>query len=467
VVGGTLRRLIAASAALGLVASGALADCGATKAGTPRTLVLALDGVPFRLIERARARGAFSGWPEAVPLVSTFPSLTNVGFTALLQPFGVERAEGYEVQHFDFRRNAVVGASLRGYGERLFAWRHRFDVTGRTLAAKLAIYTSPRRSAWNEIAETEHALFSTESDVVLAHAGATDAWIHLRGEDVVVSFLVRLASELERIRERHRAERGRPLRIVLLSDHGNVDRKVRRVNGVHRLLRDAGLHPSRSLRGPNDVVAATFGLVSYGALFTSPDRAADAALAVVRHAQVDVATWLEGPQSAVVVSGDGFARVRWRGAGSAEDFAYEAIAADPLRLAPTVETLREEGRLDAEGFARADDWLRASVDASFPDAPRRIAKALLGSYVRNRATVIFSIKPGWAWGWSSAHVGARLNGGRLEETHGGLDRDSSLGFLLADDPELQPVTVERADRALHSVAEIAACANEAVRAGTR
>jgi len=63
----------------------------------PRTLVLALDGLSYRTFESARTLGAFEGWPEAVPMVSTFPSVTNVAFTALLHRFGAEPAEGYEV----------------------------------------------------------------------------------------------------------------------------------------------------------------------------------------------------------------------------------------------------------------------------------------------------------------------------------------------------------------------------------
>jgi hypothetical protein len=37
----------------------------------PRTLILALDGVPFRVVERARDRGAFAGWPPTSRLIAS------------------------------------------------------------------------------------------------------------------------------------------------------------------------------------------------------------------------------------------------------------------------------------------------------------------------------------------------------------------------------------------------------------
>ena len=47
-----------------------------------------------------------------LPLVSTFPSVTNVSFTAMFEPFGIPRALGYEIQHFDRERIARLDLIL-------------------------------------------------------------------------------------------------------------------------------------------------------------------------------------------------------------------------------------------------------------------------------------------------------------------------------------------------------------------
>ena len=62
--------------------------------------------------------------------------------------------------------------------------------------------------------------------------------------------------------------------------------------------------------------------------------------------------------------------------------------------------------------------------------------------------MVFSLKPGFAWGWTSAHLSSKLSGGRLEGTHGGLDADSTVGFFMTDDPDYQPATAVRAEQAL-------------------
>jgi hypothetical protein len=404
----------------------------------PRTLILALDGISYRTVLAAREQGAFEGWPREVPMISTFPSVTNVAFTALFNRFGAEPANGYEVSHFSREENDVVGGSLIGYKQRINSWREHFDLTCRAIGCKLAAYTSPRRVSRNDLHETERLLFDSFKEVVLAHIGATDALIHLRGDDAAIEMLIEVDEWIAEQKQRHLAERGRPLRVVLMSDHGNSDAKIHMASKIRRRLRKAGLNVVAHLDGPDDVVAPTFGLVSYGALFLRHDRAEIAARAVVDHKAMDLAAWISGEREISIIGFPGDAVVRWREGPEGRSFRYEEITGDPLHLAGAVADLAAGGLMDADGFAREDEWLRASAQCDFPDAPRRLADALVGPYVRNKATVIFSLKPGYAWGWKSAHVGSKLNGGRLEGTHGGLDRISSLAFFLTDDPLLQP-----------------------------
>jgi hypothetical protein len=92
--------------------------------------------------------------------------------------------------------------------------------------------------------------------------------------------------------------------------------------------------------------------------------------------------------------------------------------------------------------------LVASADATYPDAPRRIVDALTGTHVENVASVVFSIEPGRAWGRKAGYFGARLKGGLLEGTHGGLDSGSSRGFFLVNDPALDPGRAVSAAEAL-------------------
>jgi len=305
-----LRNHAAALLCLLAVFPPALAECRVAEGTGPRTLVLALDGVPFRVVEQAREAGAFEDWPPTSRLISSFPSVTNVAFTEMLQPTGLGPAPGYEYSHFDRQRNAKVNATLFNYRERSFAWREEFDAIGRTLSSKLAVYTRPRKKARKELKEAENALASSPSDLVLAHVGSTDALQHLRGDDATMELLLEIDKWQIGLRRRHLEQTGRLLRLVLLSDHGNTDGKIEGAHGFKRRLRNAGLNVTNRLENEDDVVATTFGIVGYGALFLDSAHAERAARAVADHQAVAFAVWISNPGELTLVSLTGEARVR-------------------------------------------------------------------------------------------------------------------------------------------------------------
>jgi hypothetical protein len=419
-----------------------------TCAGTPRTLVLALDGVPHRVVVLARDKGAFAGWPAPIPLVAPFPSVTNVSFTAMLSHHGVAPSAGYELQHFDRARNEVTGASPLRYRENSNAWRDAFDSVSRSLGSELATYTIPVRTWGKELARAEEALLSMPGDLVMAHVGSSDALQHIKGDRATLALFRRLDEWIERLKARHERELGRPLRVVLLSDHGNSERKIRGIRGVYGRLRAAGLDVRDHLHARDDVVAPTFGLVGYGALFLDPDRAEQAARAVAAHPRVELAAWRAAPNELRVVSAEGTATVRWRDRAGERSYAYEPSGNDPLRLERARAALASRGRFDAEGYAADGDWFDETALEPYPDPLHRLVTGLTGDHVVNHATVLFSVSPGWSWGLKSARLGSWLRGGRIEGTHGGLDYDSTLGFFMTDDRALAARHAVRAEDAL-------------------
>ena len=444
----TVRNVVA------LLVGVAAASGGVGAAEAPRTLVLALDGIPYRVMLEARAAGAFAEWPEPRPLVAPFPSLTNVSFSAMLAAHGTFAARGYEVQHYDPERNKIVGGNPGHYAGNLFAWREAFDVTGRTVRSKLAAYTIPLRKFRDELRKTEATLLDSRREVVLAHLGSTDALQHLRGDPATLALVRELDPWITGLRERHRAAHGRPLRVMLLSDHGNSLRKIRGVGGIRRRLRDAGLRTVKRLERPDDVVAATFGLVGYGALFTAPDNASRAARAVAGHAQIELAVWREGPDTVAVASAEGLARIRWREGEAGRELAYFPGEADPLRLRPVLAEMRRDHLVDEEGWAPDADWFDATVEHAYPDPLHRLVEGLTGKHLESHATVLFSLSPGYSWGMRTARASSKLRGGRLEGTHGGLDAESSLGFVMTDDPRFAARPGLRVDDVLRDYGDL-------------
>ena len=461
-LGESLRRGTAAHAAafaVLLAVAPAAAECDSTARPTPRTLILALDGVPYRAVRVAREMGAFAGWAEPRPLVSTFPSMTNVGFAAILEPFGAERIPGYEIRYYDRERNEVVGGGVFGLK---FEWRRHFQIRLGGWWPKSGLYFTPRASARKEMHHVARWVLETPDDVMLALISSTDPLMHFKGEDAVVDLLVEFSREIEDLRRGHERRERRPLDVVLLSDHGNAGGKVRRPDGLLRMLRRGGLSPAKRLGGPDDVIAQSFGIVGYGALYLDPSRAERAARIVLEHRGVGLAAWLEGESELRLLTDAGSAEIEWRSDRSGERMAYRPDRGDPFDLAATLAHMRQAGRLDAQGFASREDWFEWTARDRYPDGVARLVDSLRGTWVGNAATVIFSYEPGYAWGLKPAEVAAWIRSGRLEATHGGLDRESTWGFFMTSDPDLPTPPAVRAERALTRWSSAAGCSTAAL-----
>ena len=408
----------------------------------PRTLLLALDAVPYRVFEEARRRGAFSDWPQPSALVAPFPTVTHVAFASLFQPLGADPSHRYELRYFDVAANRMVGGSPIRYGRDAPPWSEFLDSPHRSLTSELSNYASPGWAARRELDEIERELFASERDIVVAYIGGTDGIMHLFGDEAGVEFLMELNERLATTLRRHLRVRGRPLRIALFSDHGCGSCKVRHATGFDDLLRDDGLRVVDRLERRNDVVAPTFGLVNFGALFLrDADRAGAAAFAVAGHDAVELAAYSPEPGVVDVTSPVGGARITWRGPPGAERYRYKDQGGDALHLTQALDRLVADGLVDDDGYASGDDWLRETGFEYFPDPLRRLVSALIGDRVQSRADVLFSLGPSWARGLRSAVVGSWIRHGSLKGTHGGLDRDSTLAFYAVSDPafSLPPV----------------------------
>lgn len=454
VISALYRGALAAALAVALAAGSTAAECPPTDPREPRTLILALDGVPYRAVRAAREMGAFPGWAETRPLVSPFPSMTNVGFAAILEPFGANRIPGYEIRRFDAERNQVTGG---GVFSLKFDWREHFKIQLEGLWSKTGLYMTPRTSARKEMQHVEKLVLSEPDELMLALISSTDSMTHFLGDEAIIRTLLDFSQRIEGLRRRHQEMYGRALRVVMLSDHGNGGNKIRRPDGVGWALRRAGLHPAKRLKRATDVVTVTYGIVGYGALYLDPRYAETAARAVLGHEGVFLAAWRPAGNTLQIATRNGQARIVWRDDARGRSLAYRPDQGDPLALSPTLERMRWAGVLDEQGYASRADWFDWTAFAAYPDAPGRLVDSLSGMWVTNSATVIFSFEPGYAWGVKPAEIAAWVRAGRLETTHGGLDRESTWGFFMTSDPTVETPRAVRAELALERWAPVDSC----------
>src|SRR5262245_2885479 len=111
------------------------------------TLILALDGIGYEHVRMACEAGLLSQFRPPVPVASTLPSLTGVGFTGMVHPLGYSRAPGYENRHYDWKQNKVVG----GIPYVPFPWHEYFEIDRKGLWRKTIGYLWPGRVAMSDL----------------------------------------------------------------------------------------------------------------------------------------------------------------------------------------------------------------------------------------------------------------------------------------------------------------------------
>jgi hypothetical protein len=208
------------------------------------------------------------------------------------------------------------------------------------------------------------------------------------------------------------------VKITVLADHGHTLKRCERID-FRKFLSDKGWRITDRLNGPRDVAPVEFGLITY-ASFAAHDRPALAA-DLLQHDGVRLTLYQEG-DAIVVRARDGEARLERRN----DRYRYRASAGDPLQLAPILERLEVEGKVDADGFVAERDLFLATADHRYPDPLDRIWRAFTGM-VENVPDVIADLADGYYAG--SAARAAWFDS--AASTHGDLERMSSTTFIMS------------------------------------
>ena len=425
-----------------LIAALATASAGAgwAEETAPPTLVIAFDCLPYETAARVADPGRgderlLAGLRGPVPLISSFPSTTSIAFGGILGPLGLGRSPGYEARFFDRQRRKVVGGMLFSYFRIPFEWREFFDWNRRSPARRMLAAVRPARTTRRWFERAIAAFERSDKSMFFVYNGATDTLAHLAGPEAFEPVLADLEELLAEARER------RSFRAVLLSDHGLAGGEPlgNVFEPVKRALRDAGFRYRRRLRDPRDVALTPFGLVSSFELYTEAGVEPEVARAVVTVEGVDLCV-RRSRDGWVVVNRGGEAEIRRRMTPAGAEWSYRVADGDPLGYSEL-----------AGGSWRGDRWwLEATASHRYPDALHRLARSF--DLVNNPASILCSTGRRWMYGARKTERAARLRNGRLRWTHGALERDATLGFLMSDDPRLPLDGPVRFDEALAPLA---------------
>ncbi len=410
----------------------------------PRYLVICMDGVGYELAAEMHQKGELKNFLPPAPLIVAFPSDTNPALVEILAPLGAPPARGYEDYYFDPAANEMRGGVFHRFTRKDFVartYRDLFDYHPHPLRMTLE-YAAPVVGPWLNgevnLERMKVEFKKSKEQFFLGYFDASDTATHLNGRWLVRQQL----RDLDKWVGELRADKNRPVEVIVFSDHGNDLRRLRRVN-LEPALERAGFRVEGEIRDMRSVALPQFGLISNAALYTAPGREADAAEAVRRARGVDLAVYREG-DSVVVVSRKGRARIERRatlrpavrdsgqgGVGVEEiRYRYWQELGDPLELEAIVRELDARGRRDLEGFIAEEDWLRATAEHVYPDPLRRLWNAFHG-VVEQPASVLVSFEDGYYTGSIWLNLFAWM-----QATHGSLRRGQSRGVVLATTPAL-------------------------------
>ncbi len=390
----------------------------------PRRLLLCLDGVPHRLIEEAKGRGLFDAFGPPTRLLSPFPTMTNVALSTML---GASPPQGYESLYFD--RNA---GELRG-GIRKYLGRRTPDKIPSSymddldyqepLPFEFLIYVAPDK-VWRADMQRFRERFraTPQTRDYFAFLKATDGLLHAQGPERLAVAL----ESLDQILKEIKSYCGDETEIVMFSDHGMNLEENRRVDlstGLQKQrFRVVGQFTRNKQR---ELSVPAFGLCSYAAAYCGDDSMVpEAARALIEIRGVDFVVYKDGDEVALE-SSRGRARIQRR-ANEYRDYRYVNTNGDPLELESTIKILRDDGKLDHEGFAADSVWFEHTKGHRYPDALTNIYASLFTPRVKQTADILISLHDGYYYGWSP--FGRFV---RLAATHGNALQSSSNAFLMS------------------------------------
>ena len=384
--------------------------------------VLALDGVPFEIVDDMYREGHFRffHWPSRV--ICCFPSMTDL---ALTQLFHAGKCVAYESDYFDRSANRMSDGNAVYLSGRNAPWSRRMAYRCSFWWDALA-YLKPQTVFDHEMNGIWNAFHKVEEGRACAYSVAS-AGLGTRGGRQAIR---RYLETIDRLCEQILYERKGRANITLLADHGH--NLVENWNVSFRdTLERAGYRVTEELNRPGDVVEVGYGLVTYASFCTNDP--VGVATCLLDHPDVEFACYRDG-EDAVVCSIEGQARIRKTETG----YRYEFEGADPLGLTPILETVRETGKITPDGEIDEEALFAATIEHEYPDPLARIWTGLF-ELVEQPPDVVVNLRDGACHG--SSFFEKMI--GHTASTHGSLNRMNSTTFVMTTLGELPPALRSR------------------------
>jgi len=374
--------------------------------------LIVLDGVPFELVDELHRQGHFRLFYPPSRVISPFPAMTDLALNRL---FHAGRSRGYQATYYDRAAGKLVGGTFDYLEADNSPWLTHVDYRCSWWLDAQA-YLNPRALWAHElrgIQRTFDAVGDAPGRTVAAYSVATAGLGTRGGREAILTYL----HTVDRLCQQIVYQRRGRVKLTVAADHGQDLLPHRRVSFTQPLA-DAGFRRTQRIDGPRDVVAVSYGLVTYAAFWT--DSPAGVAEVLADHEAVDWAAWRTDADAVEVVSPAGRGTLRHADGG----WRYDVTGEDPLRLGAILAALRRTGRI-GDGVIPQDALFAATVEHDYPDPLRRLWEAFK-DLVERPADVIANLADDSCHGSKFFHVMI----GDPASTHGSMGRRNSTTFVM-------------------------------------
>lgn len=368
--------------------------------------VILLDSLPFEVVKERWNRGDFQFFDRPVKVIPVFPSLTELCYTRVLD---APPLVGMTEEYYD----PAKGKIHAGYWERATGYRQPWErllaYNAHYMEASFT-YLDPRDWLPVEMERMRRAIDESADRVTVVYAVSASGMACKYGRagmEETLDAAKQLCLQL--LYEHHGA-----IKITMMADHGHTLVESRSASkSLEKAMKDHGFLLTKSIKSDRDVVIELAALVNYVGLRTK--KAAALADAIVSANEVQFAAYLSG-ESVIVRDAAGSAAIDYRNGA----YRYRIIDHDVLGYGQILEKLKKK----MDSFATDRDWFSATVDARYPDGPKRFWDAF-HTLVVNPPDVMVTLKDGWYVGKSSLEKFIQM-----KSTHGGLDQQNSATFVM-------------------------------------
>ena len=385
----------------------------------PRHLYLGLDSVPYSIFVEAQERGLFKDFRSPSRVIAPFPALSNYAWAVIMN---TEKVESYQAKYYHFGLNKIVGRLMHEVGKPTYP--NQFDFSDDRVIKKIIAYITGGGSVKGEMKHLgDRVLSSNQPRLFFALIGTSDIVAHMKGAKGLHKLLKIVDRELVRIREEHFKKFKEPLVVTIVSDHGNT-LKSGKIISVKKVLKGNNFNLTKELKGPNDVIYHSSGILSVANFFIQDARKIELAHALATQPWSDVVVTFDREKGVfLVISQKGILAFEY--CEEKNEFRINnLVGEDRLELVP---------HLPLGKWIPQSQILEASVKTGYPDSLMRILTGITHRRVNHPASVIVSLKPGYESGSKFMKFLSIFKG--RSGTHGALAALESIGIISSTDYE--------------------------------